>query len=89
MIHRITGQLVLWDKGLVIPNEERHAVMVFGILAFPPDAAALWCHNNLQRTFHGIPETLALQGTEDVANIPDGFRGGTPSTYLTAPIWRV
>lgn len=85
----VTGQLVLMDKGPVIPNNPKHAVMVYGILGMTPEEAARWCGDMQQRSvmsgsFHN---TLIL--SDEVTPMPGWCRGGTPSTLLTSPIWRV
>lgn len=76
MINKITGQVVIWDKGPKVFADGRHVLQIFGVLAADPETA--------KRAFHQswVKHTLLGKYDDDLGLI---LAGGLPEQREPIP----
>jgi hypothetical protein len=91
----ITGQLILSDRGAIIPDSDRHAIMVFGVIGAPKEIAQRYASEKgwVQRLVTGadvMEEFLNLSVERDPLQVLEGhYTSHRIDQLMTSPIWRV
>jgi hypothetical protein len=90
---KISGQLIIENRGVLVPNDPRAILLVFGMVGVDPIMAANFKGRKQYPVLgHSLFEDcgLSLSTVMEGQPLPDhyGF-GHTVDQLLTSPIWRI